>query len=520
MTVHTVAVYPRHTHANYATSYGVLANGVNDDTAALQRAIDATPTNGSLLLPAGTMLYTTLSVTRAMSIHGAGYGSTFLKMVADTNGDGLKINVAGGAQINNVEVSDLTFGAANAQTAGAALRVGYVGYFNARNIRITNALGGAPYEGLRIDRASDSHFANFRVAGCAGYGAVLQPGSSSSVIVEVYFDDECEFRTCTLDGMYLLMDQAYSEGVCSLEGIHISGSYYNNTKAGIRVHATVAGASIRNIHLSDVVLDSNQGTSTTVGSYDAGLVLDASFNASAEIRRVVVDLGGGWVSANKSSGIAVLQRSKQVSIVGGIISLNQKHGIDAQNVETLYVDTVFLDNGQATDNTWYAISMGGAGTFHTVNGLIHNTDASSNDQRGANIGSSMTDVDLSGLSITPATDVGTVAKINGGNGASNARIKLPPYGQVVAKTSAYQWDADLGSPDAMVTCDTSGGAFTVTMPRAANYPGRICTVKRTAGANTVTIAATAGSVENTSCTTTPVTHISNGTDWICMTSGT
>jgi hypothetical protein len=68
----------------------------------------------------------------------------------------------------------------------------------------------------------------------------------------------------------------------------------------------------------------------------------------------------------------------------------------------------------------------------------------------------------------------------------------------------------------LVKCDTTSAGFTVTLPRAANFPGRIVRVKRTAGANTVTVAATAGTVETTSVTTTPVAHQSDGTNWVAI----
>jgi hypothetical protein len=483
--------------------------GTYGTEAAIQAAIDAASAGSTVYIGSGTWpISTGLTITKNIHLRGAGSGGTFLSPSADV--DAVGVNVAGGSQISNVILSDFSIFPSTARTAGAALRIGYVGFSFFRNLRIGNNLGGAPFEGIRVDRGSDLFFTNVITQGCASHGCVLQPGSSSSVIVEIWFDYLCQFRTGDADGLRLVMDQVYSEGVCSLEGIHFFGQVYNNALSGVRGLATVAGASPRNLHFGGTY-DSNDGASNTAGSVDAGLVLEAT-DASAEFRRVLIDLGAGWSSNNANAGI-YLQRVKDFTITGGQVRSNLKHGIDLQNCTKGYVDSTIVDNSRGADNTSYGLQIGGASTDITVASQFDNTDASANDQRGINLGSTATTIDW-GKARFRNQDTGTVPIVNGGNAAGNTGLRTFPLGagSVVAKTSAYTVENDVET----VKADTSGGAFTVTLPRAANFPGRIIAVKRTAGTAAVTIAATAGTVEAATVTTTPIAHQSDGTNWIAV----
>jgi hypothetical protein len=147
----------------------------------------------------------------------------------------------------------------------------------------------------------------------------------------------------------------------------------------------------------------------------------------------------------------------------------------------------------------------------TVETSFDNTDDQANDQRGINLGSAVLDIDLSRCTFFNQ-QTGTVPRINGGGAAGNLRIALPRGGVSAVQTGAYAVPPEID----VVRCDTTSAGFTVTLPRAANFPDREIVVKRTAGANTVTVAATAGTVETTSVTTTPVRHRSDGTNWVAL----
>lgn len=486
-------------------TYGALFDGITDDTAAWEAAINA---SAFVIAPPGRSVVNGLEIAKSVTIQGSGFPGTFLIPTTDT--DCIKVNVGGVAQINNVVLRDLSIYPLTDRAAGAALHLGYVGFCSIDNVKIANPLGGRPFEGLRVDRASDCWFNNLIVAGCASNGGVLQPSSASSVIVELYFD-HCEFRSNQVNGLYGLMDQVYSNGVCSLEGIHFDGcTFYNNTLAGCRVHATVAGAEVVNWHFNGSTFDSNLGTSQTAQTADGGLVVDGSFNATAQIRRLHICLQGAWSSFNGAAGL-YLSKVKEFTVCCGAVRGNTKHGIDVQTGVYGRIATQILDNSRGQTDVSYGLQVGGSSSFIAIPSTFDNSDTQAQKQRGVNIGSAATDLDLANASFFNQA-VGSVGIINGGTAVGNPRMKLPKGSMTAVKTTAYA----VANADDVVRCDTTSAGFTVTLPRAANFPDREITAKRTAGANDVTIAATAGTVETTTATTTPVRHRSDGTNWIAL----
>ena len=105
-------------------SYGAVGDGVTDDTAAIQQAIDEIPANGILFVPPGTYNFTQLDFDNGgaqpasrdhIEFHGAGIGATILQCT-DT-GSNHALLVRG----REVHLSDFRLTATSArQTSGAA----------------------------------------------------------------------------------------------------------------------------------------------------------------------------------------------------------------------------------------------------------------------------------------------------------------------------------------------------------------------------------------------------------------
>lgn len=157
-------------------------------------------------------------------------------------------------------------------------------------------------------------------------------------------------------------------------------------------------------------------------------------------------------------------------------------------------------------------SVGTAGTYTKVT-----TDAKGRVISGTTLASGdipNNAADTSGNAAT-ATILQTARTINGVSFNGSANITIPSTTPTV---SAITSNTTLASTTRYYLCDTSGGAFTVTLPAAASNNGVAFTVKHTTfgGANDVTVATGEtidGEAGDTLTAGEGKTYISNGTSW-------
>lgn len=91
---------------------------------------------------------------------------------------------------------------------------------------------------------------------------------------------------------------------------------------------------------------------------------------------------------------------------------------------------------------------------------------------------------------TYTTNVIFDAKVSVGK-SSNALSMLDVAGPIGTATAAFTTTATLGDTDSVALCDTTAGAFTLTIPSATSKAGRRYTVKRiNGGTNNLTVTAT------------------------------
>ena len=176
--------------------YGAKVDGVADDTAAVQAALNAANAAGSgmVYFPAGTCVCTTLTFYSYTHICGAGITASILQLKAGANGDLLQgtqavanINLAAAfgtgspnAGANNWTISDITLDGNKAnQTTGPSycLRVYGFGYI-LRNVRIHDGFSGGVLGDWNggANAALDSMEAqwnNVKVHDCGGFNVEL-----------------------------------------------------------------------------------------------------------------------------------------------------------------------------------------------------------------------------------------------------------------------------------------------------------------------------------------------------------
>ncbi len=196
------------------TAYGAKADGVTDDRAAIQRAIDACPAGGTVTLPAGTYrVGSTVNLKSGITIQGAGPEQSILVMPRQAsatqmfyggrltgttisqlgfrgsgaftgNEYGLLVNGATGCTLENLRFSDLRFGmklGAGEMSSGWMVRD-----IVARSCRIA----------LFLASCKDSSFVNLNL-----HGEPEQPSNVHDHTVYINEDvTNCVFNGCSFSG--------------------------------------------------------------------------------------------------------------------------------------------------------------------------------------------------------------------------------------------------------------------------------------------------------------------------------
>jgi hypothetical protein len=185
---------------------------------------------------------------------------------------------------------------------------------------------------------------------------------------------------------------------------------------------------------------------------------------------------------------------------GGL--LNAGGTLTATNQRAFYVDPAF-DGSVATTNKWGFINASSSNNW--MKGSLTVGGSSGANEAGVEL-----DVDGE-VRIRSLTTAGYVTTDASGHLTSVAIPSTPVSSNITANTT-------LASTTRYYLCDTTGGAFTVTLPAAASNNGIAFTVKHTTfgGANDVTVATGEtidGEVGDTLTAGEGKTYISNGTSW-------
>jgi hypothetical protein len=114
---------------NNVLDFGVVGNGVANDTVALQNAINASA-GGVLYFPAGTYLCSQLNLVSNLTVIGAGRDNTIIK----SNGTNVS-GFVGGSNVNNVTVQDLQVDFADIVSVSATTALGF---FQSNFVKILN----------------------------------------------------------------------------------------------------------------------------------------------------------------------------------------------------------------------------------------------------------------------------------------------------------------------------------------------------------------------------------------------
>ncbi len=198
--------------------YTGTGDGVTDDTAAIQAALDAAAISGGIvLLPPGTYLCSTLVIGSKVTLCGSGVATTTIKLKSGTNADLLTsvgfADLTGTITTNGIShftICDLTLDGNKAgNTSGWTFRVyGYC--YRVNNVEFVNgASGGAWSEWGVGGNDMEAYWSNFKIrefrSGCGLYWS----GPHDSIFV---------------NGVVQTLDSLITSGGTTAYGVYLKGS--------------------------------------------------------------------------------------------------------------------------------------------------------------------------------------------------------------------------------------------------------------------------------------------------------
>ncbi|MFQ5442702.1 MAG: glycosyl hydrolase family 28-related protein [Thermodesulfobacteriota bacterium] len=259
-------------------AYGAVGDGVADDTAAIQSAVDALTGGGTVFFPQGTYKITSAVTVSASGVHllGTGTGNTTIKIESAAI-DGVVFG-DGVTQYTDVGCSNMSFTSAITRTGGGAvkftkiirgalrdftinsqfygieLNAVTIAYIARGDIRNTIAATG---RAIYINGAGNDHFIS-RVVADNPAGSEPLAGLSITQSGAIWVDS-CDFIHC---GRGLLLDVS--------AGNEITWCFFSNSAFdtcnddGAQID-TVSGGSIRGVTFSNCWFSSNTNRGVTIG---------------------------------------------------------------------------------------------------------------------------------------------------------------------------------------------------------------------------------------------------------------
>ena len=213
-----------------ASQRTAVGDGVADDTAAIQAAIDSSAS--AVYLPTGTYNITsTIQVNADKRIFGASKHGSIIRLVTSVSG-----TVAINATATRVQLDNLELQSASGILDGLALVAfkharpsggSSVGYVNQRNLRIINFSG----TGMLIEQAIGYLISDVYIT-CRGSGVIVQPNTATSVISTTVTLQSVYVSGCKLAGIQLVQVSVAKLANCVME---YCGDAANAGSAGLVV---------------------------------------------------------------------------------------------------------------------------------------------------------------------------------------------------------------------------------------------------------------------------------------------
>jgi len=293
-------------------SHGALGDNLTDDTAAINDAITALPTNGVLYFPTGIYVVTEPLKTLSKAgthILGDGIFASRIKFAPTADGTMLTFS-AGGSQLSGGSVQNIMLFCQEAETTKVALYLEDVGSFVVRNVLISN-FTGTDSEGLRIAGRDDNRFDHLSIAADVPLHIMANPNVANgglsldmATFTQVYL--RCQGSNSALPNAGIVIDDVTQITNVSFAGnLSITGALF-----GIHwTHNTAVVASY-DIHIENYRPE-QMATGTAYGIYIDG-------NNESLLQTVSVDR----MFCGATCDVGIYARGVQDMIVNGLRGSN------------------------------------------------------------------------------------------------------------------------------------------------------------------------------------------------------
>ncbi len=342
------------------TDYGAAGDGVTDDTAAFQRAIDAAPAGGTLQIPAGTYLLGQIRVTKPLEIAGVGTESLL------TLRDGANRTLLAIDDTQNVTVRDLAIdGNLEGQTSGYP-------------------------HGIQFSSTTDSSVTRVDIRNCEKSAISVYDGSDRVSVTDSRFDNnenDVEIHSSAYNycaGNYATNTQY--ESWVSYEQVGGPGKAHHNTIVNNTSVGAYAGINIERSH--DDLVQGNVIENAQWGIMVQGRDSTFSYNAT------IVDnvLVGGpnsvrWgITAENPSHSNTIARNSVTGWIGTPLNIESEDSVFEENV---------IDSPKAVP-------------VKTSNVIVRNNTFTGSAEAGVLFTTEATDIVFEGNTVTGAAEEGVL----------------------------------------------------------------------------------------------------------------
>ena len=427
--------------------FGAVGDGVADDTAAIQAAINAAPLNGgTVFFPAGIYKFSNISVTSPISICGEGYQDSATRFVNPTASSPF----FSFSNVNGISLSNFKASSSVPRTSGS-----YFSFSVTSRVTISDFFMSDYYIGISIDNSDNIVIDSFSMFN--GVYTAIQIGKNGRV------------ENCSINNGYIKNET--------------SPSTYGVFAGYVDVFSLGSGLIIINQGTCFHIAPSAGQTASLIDCY--GAVFDTATNGVMMLPNggdiIRADFVGTWCGVHTNAGLTINSTSGNITSVrisGGDFTACGVVGINCEGTNSKQV----IINGSQISSNAIGIRLQNAGYI-----VVSNCNIGGGGQESLNItGFVTTNTSVGsfqnnsfGVNTTNESGLPTATNViaYGNIGIDNNKPYTPTVTSVtgsfttIAATGNYQITGNLVSFNAEITITNNGtasGGVKITLPNIAS----------------------------------------------------